>query len=72
MEKQKNLTIWFAVNKSGFVVLYLNEPKRNTETGKWESDSPFVNSVLYKQIVELVNKAGITWNDDPNCVAISV
>lgn len=72
MNKTKSFTIWFAVNKSGFVGLYNDEPIRNESTGKWESKTPFVNSLIYDQIVALVDKSGMTWENNPECITIQI
>jgi len=71
MSKTKSLTIWFAVNKSGFIGLYYDEPTRNEETGKWDSKFPFVNSIIYDQIVKLVEKSNITWKNDAECLTLN-
>ena len=71
MGKQKSMTVWFAINKSGFVSLFAEEPKRNEETGKWDSKFPFVNSLVYDQVVALVEKAGLKWESEPECININ-
>ena len=65
------INIWFAVNKNGFVGLYCDEPKRNIDNGKWESDSPFLNSVIYNQISDLVKRTKFSWNNNPECITFS-
>ena len=64
------ITVWFAVNKNGFVGLYSDEPKRNKDIGKWESKLPFINSVIYEQIIDLVQKTSMTWDKEPECIQI--
>lgn len=59
------ISIYLAVNKNGDVRMFTDEPKRNEATGKWESKHPFVNSVLYKEFVELVSKTNINWEHEP-------
>lgn len=54
---------WAGVNKNGFLMLFTKEPKRNTETNKWEGE-PYVNSVIYKMLTNLVEKAGMNWDND--------
>ena len=66
---KKTLTVWFAVNKNGFIGIYSDEPKRNIETGKWESKFPFINSLIYDQICQLVEKAKLDWNKEPECIS---
>lgn len=60
--------IWIAVNKNGVIVMFIDdEPIKNEKTGKWEGKY-FVNSLLYKDICELVKKSNITWD----CEAFSL
>jgi len=68
--KSKTVEVWFAVNKNGFVGMYNEQPVRNEETGKWESKFPFVNSLAYDQIVALVEKAQMNWNNNPECITL--
>ena len=65
------MTVWFAVNKNGFIGLYADEPSRNKKTGKWESKFPVVNSLVYDQIVSLVEKSGMKWENDPECINLT-
>lgn len=68
----KELIVWVAVNKNGFISMFLGEePKRNIETGKWEGIF-YVNSLLYKDIIKLVEKSNITWACDPFNLQISL
>ena len=46
-------------------------PKRNEKTGKWDSEFPFVNSLVYDQVVVLVEKAGLKWENEPECININ-
>lgn len=70
--KKKSVTVWFAVNKGGFVGMYAEEPTRNEETGKWDSKFPFVNSIVYDQIVTLVEKSGFNWESEPQCLTLQL
>lgn len=67
----KTIQIWFAINKSGFVGLYLDEPKRNDKTGKWESQFPFINSKVNKEVCDLIEKIKMNWESEPECLTIS-
>ena len=69
---KKTITVWFAVNKNGFVGMYAEEPKRNNKTGKWESKFPFVNSGVYNQIRELAEKVNFDWNKEPECITFQM
>ena len=66
---QKTIQVWFAVNKNGFVGMWLDKPERNEDIGKWESNHCFVNSLIYPQICQLVEKAKMDWESDPEVVS---
>ena len=55
---------WVAVNKNGFICLFTDTPKRNTDTGRWEGNL-YVDSVIYKIVKDLVNKVCMSWNNEP-------
>lgn len=62
---KKNVGVWTAVNRNGNIVSFTECPEKNTETGKWEAKHPFVNSVFYNQIKDLIVKANMTWESEP-------
>jgi len=68
----KVLSIWLTVNKNGSVLLHTSEPRKNEDTGKWESDNLYCNSVLYEQMKELVKNSGMGWNSEPEQFEIKV
>ena len=70
-QKNKVLTIWFAVNKNGFINMFLNPPTRNKECGMWVSNHYFINSIIYPQICTLVQKAKMTWDSEPEVIQFS-
>jgi len=70
-KKNKVLTIWFAVNKNGFINMFLNAPTRNKELGIWTSNHYFVNSSIYPQICTLVEKAKMNWDSEPEVIQFS-
>jgi len=67
-QKNKTLTVWFAVNKNGFVNMFLNTPVRNKESGVWTSNHYFINSEIYPQICTLVEKAKMNWDSEPEVI----
>lgn len=64
MENNKSLKCWAAVNKNGFLSLFIEQPKRNSEKGKWEGNL-YINSVAYKAIKELFDKVSFNWEKEP-------
>ncbi len=69
-DKIKNIGIWFSVNKNGFLNLSIDEPKRNEKTKKWELKFPYLNSVVYEEIKDLVEKAKIGWDHEAEYLMI--
>ena len=67
-----SIDIWVAINKNGDIRMFTEEPIRNEATGRWESNHPFVNSVLQSQFEELCEKSKITWEMDPNPFTINL
>lgn len=59
--KKKSIQLWIGVNKNGSISMHTNEPQRNEDTGTWVSNSPFVNSVLYKNFSEMIEKTQMNW-----------
>lgn len=68
----KTVKIWVAVNKNQSVVMFSEEPKKNKKLGKWESNKPFVNSVLFTQLSDLMKKANQTWENEPQYFEIQI
>ena len=71
-EKLKSVQIWFAVNKNGSVRMFLDNPKKNVDKGIWESKYPYVNSVLYKDICQVVKQAKMNFENNPECLEIQI
>lgn len=68
----KTITIWFGVNKNGYVSMHSIEPTKNEETGKWESKYPFVNSIIYSEICKLVEKSRLNWNSEVESITLQI
>lgn len=66
--KKKAIEVWFAVNRDGFVGMYMEKPIRNEETGHWDSKFPFVNPQAYQIIEKITEQAKMTWENDPECM----
>ena len=72
MPNFKTITVWFAVNKNGFIGVYADEPIRNDKTGKWESKFPFINSTVYPEIVKLAENSKMDWLKEPECLTFKL
>ena len=53
---------WVAVNKNGFICMFVNEPTRNLELGKWEGEI-YLDSLIYKTISSVIC-AKMTWENE--------
>ncbi len=68
----KRQQIWFAVNHNENVVMFLDEPVKNEKLGKWESKYPYINSLIYKDICNLVKQSKMNWNSECQCIEINI
>lgn len=68
----KSINVWFAVNKNGKVRMFLDNPTKNVVSGKWDSKYPYVNSKLYKDIIQVVQQAKMTFENDPEVIQIQI
>ena len=64
--------IWFCVNRDGKVKMFLDEPVKNEKTGRYEGKSPYVNTLLYKDMCEVVKQSKMTFETDPQAIEIRV
>ena len=72
MAQEKRQQIWFAVNKNGKTIMSIEEPKKNEKTGKWETEYPYINSLIYKDICKLVQQSKMNWNSECQCVELGI
>lgn len=70
--KKKTITVWVGVNKNGKISMHTVEPTRNEKTGKWTSNSPFVNSVLYQNLSDVFEKTQMSWESSCEIFQINV
>ena len=68
----KTITVYVGVNKNGSIALHLIEPTRDEIRGMWISRIPFCNSIAYNQLVSLVEKSNLTWNNDPEPITLNI
>jgi hypothetical protein len=59
--KKKSITIWVGVNRNGKISMHTVEPTRDEDLGVWVSNSPFVNSVLYENLSQTIEKTPMNW-----------
>jgi len=71
-EKLKSVQIWFGVNRNGRVRMFLDNPTKNVTRGIWESKKPFVNSVLYKDICQIVQQARMSFENNPELIEMQI
>lgn len=63
MSKAK--TIYLCVNGDGFVCMFSGEPVRDEENQKWIGKWPYINSIVYKNILPIAFSMGLTWENEP-------
>jgi hypothetical protein len=61
----KTIKVWIAINKNGKLTLHGEYPVRDEKNGKWTSKYPFINSILYKELSNMISKSSLTWESDP-------
>ena len=59
--KKKSITVWLGVNKNGKISIHTEEPIRDEEHGVWKSNSPFLNSVLYANLSQMIERTQMNW-----------
>lgn len=68
----KTITVYVGVNKNGSIALHSLEPTRDESRGIWISKMPFCNSIAYNQLVNLIEKSSMTWNNDPEPMTLNI
>jgi hypothetical protein len=68
----KTITVYVGVNKNGSIALHSIEPIRDEARGMWISRMPFCNSIAYNQLVSLVEKSNLNWNNDPEPITLNI
>lgn len=68
-EKVKQITIYIVVNKEKKLRMFVEEPKR---VGDVWVGKPFVSSTIYNQLVPVIEKAGMTFESNPEIIQFKV
>jgi hypothetical protein len=71
-EKLKSVQIWFCVNRNGDIRMFTDNPTKNEKLGKWTSKNPFINSVLYNDISQIVKSAHMTFENNPEIIEMQI
>ena len=66
------MQIFIGVNKNRRVSLHTVEPVRCMETGTWVSSRPYVNSIVQKNIDDMISHSKMTWEMDPEVIEIDL
>lgn len=69
---KKRIGIWFGVNKNGTVVMFAVEPTKDEENGRWISQFPMVNSIIYPQICKLAEQAKLTFESEIQFIEFTI
>ena len=63
-ELSKNIDLWASINKNGFINVSIDEPTRNELKGKWDYKYPFVNSIVYTRIKDIIEHSHLNWESE--------
>ena len=69
MSEDKRLIIWFGINKNRKVRMFLEEPTRDKDLNIWVGKN-FCNSVIQRQLEEMVKGTTLSWEDDPQVIQL--
>ena len=69
MSEEKRLIIWFGINKNRKVRMFLEEPTRDKDLNIWVGKN-FCNSVIQRQLEEMVKGTTLSWEDDPQVIQL--
>ena len=69
MSEEKRLIIWFGINKNRKVRMFLEEPTRDNDLNIWVGKN-FCNSVIQRQLEEMVKGTTLSWDDDPQVIQL--
>lgn len=72
-QQLKSARVWFGVNKKNEIQMFLDEePVKNRESGKYEGNNPFINSLFYEDLKKIVQNANLTFESEPQCIEIQI
>lgn len=71
MKKNTTARFWLYMNKNGFIGMSIDKPTRNKDTGKWNCNIPFCNSIINASIIDMVSKTQFNWNCEPEYLEIN-
>ena len=60
---------WCAVNKGGSLMLFTDEPTRNSKLGIWEGNV-YINSWVYDNLFNMLVNSQFNWGSEPQLVQI--
>ena len=69
---KNHMQIFIGVNKNRRVSLHTVEPVRCMETGTWVSSRPYVNSIVQKNIDDMISHSKMTWEMEPEVIEIDL
>lgn len=66
------MQIFIGVNKNGSVSIHTIEPVRDNDKGIWISSHPYINSVVQKNIDNMIKHSSMTWAMEPEIIEIDM
>lgn len=66
---KKNVSIWVAVAKDGYLMLFTDKPTRTNTS--WKGNH-YVNSVLYGNVKNLIGGSNMTFESEPEAIIFTI
>ena len=71
--KETELSIWVAISKNNQILLFGDEPHRNSEGEDFEwAGNLYVNCSIYERIERLIKQSSLTHQSDPEQLILTV
>ena len=70
IQQDKQFIVWFGINGSGKVRMFLDEPVRDDDLKIWVGKN-FCNSVIQKQLETMVKGTTLSWESDAQVIQLS-
>lgn len=64
-------SFWVACNLDGSIVMFCDEPTRNTKIGKWEGNF-YINSFAYEQVAPIFETINYSFDEDAQYMCLEL
>ena len=70
--KRKTINVWVGVNRNGSLSMHTEQPIKDEERGIWVSNKPFINSVIYNDLSNTIQKTNLSFESSPEFLKINI